>query len=308
MSPISNQVKTTIDKLAALNLTSYPVDEAISLINEIGKFGGVSVTLHKEHRLTRARPNGRGEIFRCRDSLSFKPSKYNTTFQRASTPNMTMFYGVLIPENANPNEVRDPRVTCTFESLPWIRDKSKKGLQKITYSIWEVIEDIHLIAIVQNRDFSSKMLYLNELYEAFNSFIKNYPEELESTLYVTDFFAKEFSKDVKEHHCNYILSALFTELVVKMGFDGVLYPSMRLSGDGINVAITPKAADRCLKLTTVTEGLIYKHFEHTTIDNLTLNNQIVDESCFDVFKETEHHAGVKSCLESIGVGTIDDLY
>lgn len=73
------------------------------------------------------------------------------------------------------------------------------------------------------------------------------------------YFAKEFSKKNEEGaDYNYLISAIFTEVVTTdHALDGVMYPSVQAGGQlGFNVAITPNAVDKKMKLLVAYETQI----------------------------------------------------
>ncbi len=171
-----------ISELKHLDLSLYPYTEARSLIDKVGGIGGMVVTLHAGKSILRARPNYNSERFQCRADLSYKPQKFNTSYQRASSPYQTMFYASLIPDNALPDELKNITVVSTFEVLSWLRDKTTKGYQKITYGIWEVIDDIQLFAIIQNKNYHTSSSYTRELYTDYEKFLEDFPERKSATI------------------------------------------------------------------------------------------------------------------------------
>lgn len=97
--------KKTIDKLKSSKLSEYPVDEIKKLLSDFDTAGVIVMTLHKGKTIIRARPNEPDETFKTISEFSFKPSVFNKTYQRASTPLTTMFYGCVVPENIEKGEL-----------------------------------------------------------------------------------------------------------------------------------------------------------------------------------------------------------
>ncbi len=300
-------VKLAFEKLSQLDLSTYPLDEAKNLIRQFGKFGCVLETLHKGKVIIRARPNYGDERFKTPSELSYKPQQFNKTFQRASTPNRTMFYGTSIPEVLEKGELDNHRVVGVLESLSWLRDKSTKGIQKITFGKWVVKKDINLLALVHHEAFHKESSLTREIVNYFNEFIEKYPEEKDTTLAI---FAKEFAKDVKREDpdYNYLLSASFAEIAVDMGLDGVFYPSLRVNGQGFNVAIKPETADNNLDLEAAGECTIYKHYEQSYVDNETAMELLPNQNIFELnYIDPKYHAGQELILKEMGLNSIDDL-
>ena len=126
-------VDKIIKKLKELDLSTYPVDEIIRLLNMLGKVGHVVVSYHKGKSIIRVRPNSRFQRFNYVEQLSYKPQKYNATYQRASTPYKAMFYGCTVADNPTKGDLDNARAIAPFEAVKWLRDKKKKGYQKIFY-------------------------------------------------------------------------------------------------------------------------------------------------------------------------------
>lgn len=307
---MKQEVQQALQALSNLDLSSCPHEEALNLIRQLGKFGCIKVTLHEGKIIMRGRPNYNGERFSTKSEMSFKPQERNKTYQRASTPNKTMFYATLIPENIEEGELDNMRVIGVFEALPWLRDKTSSGLQKISFGKWLVKKDINLIAVIQHDDYYNASSYTRGLADDFKRFTEQYPELKDETLAVFDFFAKQFAKDVKpgDHHYEYLLSAVFTEMIVNMGFDGVIYPSVRTEGKGFNVAITPEATDNCLELLVAGECSIYKYKATSVIDNDFIVEVPTNETNFTMQPVVEFHAGEAECLRRLGLNSLDELY
>ena len=103
-------IDEVITELRGLKLETNPDKKVRELLSQIGKVGFMSVTLHKGASVMRARPNNDGERFTKKADYSYKPQEFNKTYQRASTPNQTMFYGCVLPDNIEPGEFADSRV------------------------------------------------------------------------------------------------------------------------------------------------------------------------------------------------------
>ena len=104
-----------------------------------------------------------------------------------------------------------------------------------------------------------------------------FDEEIEKRDELLAFLASEFSNKVeKGNNYDYMISAIFTELVTKNGADGVLYPSVQSDGYGLCVALHPRVMDR-LKLVKVLECKLIKN---------GTNAQLINEK----FCEVKDHA------------------
>lgn len=295
-----------IERLKALNLRANPEKEVRELLTKIGKLGHVMVTFHKGKPILRARPNNGGERFEILSDYSFKPQEFNTTYQRASTPYRTMFYGCITPENVGTGELNNSRITGAIEAMPWLRDKTTSGYKKISFGKWVVEEDINLLALVHSNVYYGASSYTKELADAYEKFMSIQDKEiLENSKKFQQFLANEFSKEIGTH-LDYMISATFTDIVTKypgQQIDGVLYPSVRTSGQGFNIAITPEACSK-LGLYAAGECSVYKLKDHTVVGV----DRIVElDGKTEKFELTELPSDQRACLDQLGVSSIDDL-
>jgi len=286
-----------ISKLKNLNLSKYPVDEINSIMKEFGKFGVVVMTLHEGKSIIRARPNEQNETFRTVAELSYKPAKFNTTFQRASTPNTTMFYGCVVPENIAEGELDNARVTSIFEASKLYRQDIESGEEKVTFSRWTVTKDIPLVAIVYHKDFINNSSHTNELHTAYQAFLKDNPNDIANSNAVTEYLASEFAKKETPHDYDYLISALFTEVVLSQGFAGVYYPSVRAEGKGFNVAIHPDFVNGNMKAIVSGECSLYKKAKHIVLDNDTITEiaEGATEFIMQPITDPRFHSGRDVC-------------
>lgn len=268
--------QTIINRLEALDLSQYPYFEIRELIRELGKVGFVIFTLHPGKTITRARCDGN---LKTVSDLSYKPQQYNKQCQRASTPMQTMFYGCIVPEEQN---IIDTRFISACESSSLIREGMEtSGEQTITFGKWEVIEDIHLLVVIHKDYFhDADNSLLGELKIAYEDFLMKYPDAAKDIDISAKYFAKEFSKKNEDgFDYNYLISAIFTEVVTTdHAFDGVMYPSVQTGGQlGFNVAITPDAVDKKMKLVVAYETQIKKIGEKVHIGGKSKKGTILQD-------------------------------
>jgi len=203
-------IKETIKKLKELDLSKYPKEEIENLIKTVGEIGCIIVTFHKGKSVMRARPNYNGERFSKKSDFSFKPEEFNQTYQRASTPNQTMFYATSIPENIEKGELDNARFIGVAETIPMLRDKTKSGYQKISFGRWYVKENINLLAIIHKDTYLKESSYTQELIGAYQKFVKEFPKEIvDRSLEFQTFLADEFAKETINEDYDYMISAIF---------------------------------------------------------------------------------------------------
>ena len=216
------------------------------------------------------------------------------------------FYGCILPEHIEPGELNNARITGAIEAVPWLRDKTTSGYKKISFGRWLVEEDIHLLAIIHKKEYYQANNYTRELVNAYKEFLKIQDQELiEKSQKYQQFLADEFSKEIT-NPLDYMISATFTDIVVnnrKVKIDGVIYPSVRTSGEGFNIAITPEACSR-LGLYVAGECSIYKHKDHTVVG---IDRLVELDGKTNEFELLALENDQKECLNQLGVASIDDL-
>lgn len=300
------EIDQIITDLKKLKLDTNPVNDVTRLLSQVGDIGYMSVNLHKGASIIRARPNNKDGRFVKKSDFSFKPPKFNTTYQRASTPFQTMFYGCILPEVIEPGELENARVIGALESMPWLRNKTESGYEKISFGRWFVEEDLKLIAIIHKDSYYSKSSYTRELVNAYQKFISQQDANLTAkSLKFQYFLADEFSKEIKTHQ-DYMISAIFSEVVVNNKnheIDGILYPSVRTAGEGFNVAIKPESCSK-MGLYVAGECSVYKLRDHTIVGNDAIVQLDGKTDEFEMIEIENHRA---ECLQKLGLRSIEEL-
>jgi hypothetical protein len=297
-----------IEGLKNLDLSKYPEDEIRFLINQLGPLAHMSVSYHKGKTLMRARPNYGDEKFRTKKDFSFKPQEYNSTYQRASTPYYTMFYGATIPDKIEPGELDVARIIGLLETLSFTRNPEiQKGYQRISYGRWEVVEDINLLAIIHNDSFHGESGFIRELYDDYQKNIIHAPSDIqEKSQKFLKFLAEEFGKENIKGDYDYMISAIFSEMTANMGLDGILYPSVRTLGKGFNLALTPEATKK-MKLVVAGECSAVKFDGTTYLGNDAIAELSGHESDDEQFEMKPLDHGVNRILAQLGLTDINQL-
>lgn len=285
------------------------VESIRELISKIGKRAYMKVTFHKGNSILRARVNKFGQKFSQDNELSFVPPNSNKTYQRASTPNQTMFYGCIQPNDNYP----PARVTAMLESSNWLRQKDMTsiGKQKITYGKWEIDKDLHLLPVFLPQEIlnTSYNNYLNDTYSKCLLEQQLSKEFIEESKLLMNFLGEEFRRKIQNEY-DYLISALFTESVVNIEhIDGILYPSVQANFEGYNVALKPNAVDK-LKLKAVGENMIYKKGEHLRLGNGNINTYAQDTqhlSSFEIQDYIEDSEAIKEICEDFNIYNINEL-
>lgn len=298
------EIDEVINGLKKLDLSIYPEKEIRQLLNNIGAMASTVVTYAPGKCVMRARLNKDDERFSKKADFSFRPQKCNKTFQRASTPYKTMFYATAIPDKIKDGELDNMRIIGVAETIPMLKNNTKSGYQKISFGKWFVEEKLNLLAIIHKNTYYHESSFTKELVEGFKELSKNTPKELvEKSLKIQTYLADEFSKKEIRGDYDYMISAIFTEIVTNKGYDGVIYPSVRVDGKGFNIAITPKATKK-IGLYVVGECSIYKLGNKVTISNDAVAELDGKQKSFKMIDIPNHQ---QECLAALGIKSIDEL-
>lgn len=260
--------KQIIQNLKDLDLSKRPEKEIIENLSKFGVVGWIGINFHPGKAIIRARPHSdENDVFDEAHQLSYKPQKFNKTYQRASTPNKTMFYGAVIPDEVT-DEIDNYRITALLEASQTMRNNLENGNEKITFGKWVVKKDITLLAMVYHDDFIRNSVETRQVYNAYQALMQQYPEMIEKTTTITEYLASEFAKPIEDgNDFEYMISANFTELIAKKRFAGIYYPSYRTEGKGFNVAISPEYVDECLELEVAGECRLIKKGLNSNVYN-----------------------------------------
>ena len=301
-------IDNLIDSLKNLDLSTYPDKEIRTLLGEIGRFSTLELYFHRGREVMRARVNENEEIrYRKKSDLSYKPQQFNITYQRASTPNRTMFYASCLSENPNDNEIQSMRIPCILESITEMRDNNSSFIKKITFGRWEVIDDLRLFPIILNETYYQKTYFLKDIVEYYKINNKIFDQILtEKSEKIQLFLANEFAKENIKEDYDYMISAIFAELMTENKYDGIFYPSVRTGGNGFNIAITPKATEK-LRLIFAGECTIYKHKMETRVGNNASIKLNRDEEEFDMIDKKNIEIIESKFVDELGFDSIEDF-
>lgn len=259
-----NETQFILTQLRKLDLATYPVERATQLVSQLGWYYA-DLPIRAGVVILRARLNEDGKSFNSKGQLTYAPREMSTGYNRASIPDSTMFYAALEPGDQERDRFYPAIVTCTCEILQeWFENKKLVQPKALTYGYWRVIEDLHLCAVVQSKAFGSSNPPVRLIVEHLNLDSQSLDPRKDEAFLVSAFFADEFAKKVRNDY-EYILSATFTQRMIRNEMDGILYPSVCLDGRGFNIAISPGAADAKIRLVAVRESLVYKNSDRFEI-------------------------------------------
>lgn len=266
----TNTTQAIIGTLRNLDLSTYPVDEITSNICQLRHFPVHATEFHVGNVVYRIRPNENGKSFKHVHDLSYKPQEYNTTYQRASQPGLTMFYGSIIPKANQQSEIDIGRLIALAEGSKLFKSSEiQEGQEVVTFGIWRLQSTVSLATILHPEIKKNISPFAKQRAKDFMEWLCQHPDIEEQGKAILEFYAEQFAKRVKvgDPDYHYLHSALLVDFMIKKGFDGVCYPSGRVEGKGINVAIHPNFVNDYMRLEGAMECIISKRGKKFACEN-----------------------------------------
>lgn len=185
--------------------------------------------------------------------LSYKPAYLNKTYQRASTPFNTMFYGIV--SNTYTNAV----MGCLGETCDCLRNINTPNKHyKVVISEWKLKQDVALVQMISIKGFNKSKVFNNQ--KEITKMIKenNAQNELENIKFL-EFMSREFKKK-SQQESDYWISAIYTEFLTQlMGYNGIVYESVQAIDPTLSevkcIALTPDFTDNNLSFE---QGIVYE--------------------------------------------------
>lgn len=261
-----------IKALQSLELKAENYDKIKGLLGDIVRVVGMQYFLPKWEKIERGRLVGENETLMHMDELLHRPQEKNKTYQRASTPHKTMFYGSIFPhEEANKNIESVPRITVMHELCSFLRTKTMgRHKQRINIGVFRNVIELNLFCICQYK-FPVENTLMSKTNAVYKENISKYPEnERMEILAMADFISSHFANPDIGPDTDYMISAIFTEVVTEMGFDGVIFPSVRMGGAGSNICVTPDVVKNKIAFEGNGECDVYKYDNGVWVNNLSI--------------------------------------
>ncbi len=176
--------------------------------------------------------------------LSYKPASMNDTYQRASTPFNTMFYGII---GDNPQSAV---MGCLGETCECLRDKESPNKHyKVVISQWVLNNDVALVEMIDIKGDNKSQAFGNHEETISAIEMLNDENEGENKAYL-EFMSNQFKKRCRQES-DYWISAIYTEFLTQIqGCDGIIYESVQAIDPALNeihcIALTPNFVDNNL--------------------------------------------------------------
>lgn len=194
--------------------------------------------------------------------LSYKPAHMNDTYQRASTPSNTMFYGIVADSYVH------ALMACMGETCDCLRiENSPHKHYNIVASIWELKSDVALVQMldIKGNNKSYEFGNTNELQNCISEYNSGNVQKNELFL---EFIGNEFRKKATQD-ADYWVSAIYTEILTQnLRYPGIVYESVQAVDSSLTevhcVAFTPEFTDSQLNFVKA----VQYEFDYEGIDQV----------------------------------------
>ena len=243
----------TLDKLRNIDYKNTTPEDFLNLIDDT-LLVPLLFKVSKGCIIVRSRSGG---FYKKRSQMTYCPVEKCKIRQRATLPGKTMFYGAISDDNNDAINIASSECSKLAKG-----GRNSFGREKITASLWKVTKPLNVISFVTDNTFPE--VTNNKLLDFLrNSFIRNVENGNINDTDIYHFISSEFSKKVEEgKEYEYLISAtLSTRIIEDLGFDGIIFPSVRMGGQcGLNIALSTKAVNNKLKFTRTIEQFYYKYY------------------------------------------------
>lgn len=217
------------------------IESYISIKNAINIFSIPTqrFLFKKGNFLYRARNNDKIPRFLSDTQLGANNNPYTINkFGRANEPGQSVFY------------CSDNSYVAYMETSNIVRSTDKSLKHKMTMGTWEVMEDLHLATLPSNPIIAGLNPSVDALHKNYMELVEQYRDDTtDLTLNLLDYFSRIFSSEANGDSTNYLISCAvanyyYENLVFDYGLnkeiylDGIIYPSVMLKTEGVNLALT----------------------------------------------------------------------
>ena len=275
-----DNVNLAIEKLEAINpAEEYAYEKAILAYLTIKKMPILLYDIPVGTIIFRTRTHETNNLFKTVADISITPNPFVKNFARCNRPFQSKFY---CSEN---------RPTSFMELVEnWAETKNFGEKIYVTIGRWELKKELRTI-IVTTPDKENRISEFDKYHgEAMETFIGNCePEIREATTIFYRYLFDKFRKPAKHDPKTYIITTAYCNLALTHSMskaDGIYYPSVPFSGQGVNFAINA---------------------DFVTLENIELTNVIRNEMSISENENKKHSFTETAISEATKFDTTNNL-
>jgi len=273
-------VNSAIEKLEAINPNEeYAYEKAILAYLTIKKLPVLLYDIPAETPIFRTRTHDTNDFFKTVGDISITPNQFVKGFARCNRPFQSKFY---CSEN---------RSTSFMELVEnWVETKNFGEKVYVTIGRWLLKKQLTTI-IVTTPDKENRISEFDKYHgSAMETFIENCePDIREATTILYRYLFDKFRKPAKNDPKTYIITTAYCNLALSHSggkANGIYYPSVPFSGQGVNFAINSDFA---------------------TFDNLELTHVIRNEMSITENENKKHSFTETAISEASKIDTKNNL-
>lgn len=302
MFPTKEEFDGLIRQLENLDLRSDSAERKIyDIFKKLKTFPVISYPIPGDFPITRARLNENNKRFEKIQEVWHKPDEYNTGFGRASNPHFNVMYGAFDPYPANDDSDKPvERITAMCEiSNIYFFEPEEIETETVTFARFYPGKQLNLICPFDFSKLSSESPILADMNNAFEKLVNENEEYGDQIVRFNKFISNQFSKYPISNEKDYKITALFTECVINMGFDGVIYPSVKTDLRGFNIAVNSEVVEEYFQLFAVCECTHYHKKKYSNLNNDLLTDEINEDGTFELPPDHPYKKSEKELLDDI---------
>lgn len=248
------------EALDLLNKNEEPLCELYSIFNSVKtSLPILALKIPQNRNIIRVRINLPYDRKFSNIAQLKEPPSENTGYQRANVPGIPMFYAsVLSHTDSIEGKNLTPRIVTIYETSTFAKNTDSLGIERVTFSSWSTVDELKLFAL-------PSMNYVKPCEEV-KCFVQQSDLLLQKYTFTEDAIALakamslELSKEFPNGGTQYFIIANFVQWFLSKNneFDGIIYPSVQLKGEGLNIAIKPNVAEQKLRFMAAAEYDLYK--------------------------------------------------
>lgn len=246
-----------------LETNSFDRDSLLHILESYGEdLALIPIMLLDGEKILRTRAND-NDFFSYVHELSYPPARYART-DRASLEGKPMFYGSVFTKDVEQSHAY-PRIVSAIEAIPLLNNKNDSGAKTITQSIWIANEPIHAFSFPFSDKYKracTEIGMLNNDWE--NTLRNNYTNDsINFFRYIGNLMA------CPKKTCLYdITSTCIDYILTKLDFEGIIYPSVPVEGEGMNICIKPNVVDSKISFSGAVTEIVLRHAKESTLVTL----------------------------------------
>lgn len=244
------EVLKSLKELKDISLSGADYDTLKKKIKLLVQCGFMAVTFPENKIIYRGREwdPANQTVYKAQSEISYPPvaeSSSKLSLNRASSNKFQVFYGAVGTPDFDAAQVIAMTEICKVIEDDFPDDQE----EFIVLGQWIVRKEFTVASIALHSEIAKLNRQAGEMLTVHAEICNELKGKGKLIEEVAKFFSNEFSKKVETSNSHeYILSAVYGDLLLELGVPGILFPSVKSDGKAFNVALHKDVVDECLEL------------------------------------------------------------